>query len=162
VKAQDALIQQANQTIAESEKQRAQAIADLEAARSKPATIQTVTKYLPAPLPQGSEVKIEQLPDAPKPQLVVTGDAQQNLQAIQNMELLHAECDRNLLGCRQVEAQKDNVIAAVTKQRDEWQKLSKGGSRWHRLGRALKVVGCAGGGAALGAIWKVKGAAIGG
>lgn len=162
VKAQDAVIERANQAIAESEKKRAQAVADLETVRSKPATVQTVTKYLPAPLPAGSEVKIETLPDAPAPQIVVSGDAQANLQALVNMELQHRECDANLASCSEKLAAEQQKEQAIAKQRDDWQQTARGGSKWQRFGKALKVIGCAGGGAALGSIWKAKGAAIGG
>jgi hypothetical protein len=161
--AQQQIAKNAQDTIAKIEQDRKQAIADLEAERKKPATVQTVTKFLPAPLPPGSEVKIEQLPDAPKPQLVVTGDAQANLQTIQNMEIAHLECDKNLRSCRDTVTQKDNVIAALSKERDTWKETAKGGSKTHRLVKALKVIGCAGGGAALGSvIGKTRGAAIGG
>lgn len=141
--------------VAAAEQARQKAIADLEAERAKPATIQTVTKFLPAPLPKGSEVKIEQLPDAPTPQLVVSGDAQANLQAIQDMEIKHLECDTNLAACNQ-------KLTAETQKAATWEQTAKGGSKTHRFMKVLKVVGCAGGGAALGSLWKAKGAAIGG
>lgn len=128
--------------------------AELEAARNKPATVQTVTKYLPLPLPAKSEIKLETLPDSPLPQIVLTGDAQENLKAIQNMEIAHLKCDNDLQAC--------------TKGKDEWkgnsqnwENAAKGGSKMHRFFKVLKVVGCAGGGAAIGSIGKWKGAAIG-
>jgi hypothetical protein len=161
--AQQQIAKNAQETITKIERDRQEAVVALEAERKKPATVQTVTKFLPAPLPAGSEVKIEQLPDAPKPQLVVTGDAQANLQAIQNMEIAHLECEKNLLSCRDIVTQKDSVIAAVSKERDTWKETAKGGSKTHRFVRTLKVIGCAGGGAALGSvIGKTRGAAIGG
>lgn len=128
---------------------------ELEDARNKPATVQTVTKFMPAPLSVGSELKIETLPDSPVPQLVVTGDAQKNLQAIQDMEIAHLKCN--------------NDLGACTKERNQWKMNSenwettaKGGSKTHRFFKVLKVVGCAGGGAAAGSFFKWKGAAIGG
>jgi len=164
VRAQDAVIQQARDAIAESEKKRAQAIADLDAARNKPATVQTVVKYLPAPLPEGSEVKTEQLPDAPGTQIVLSGDPQANLQALLNMELAHKECEINLQSCSEKLTAEEQKEQAATKQRDEWQKAARGGSKWHRLGKAVKVSLCAGTGAGLGFLAKQKstGAAIGG
>lgn len=133
----------------------------LEAARKKPATIQTITKFLPAPLSVGSEVKIENLPDSPVPQLVVTGDAQKNLQAIQGMEIAHLECDRNLDTCRKNAVIADNKFKEMTADRDNWEQTAKGGSKTHRFFKVLKVVGCAGGGAAIGSLAKWKGAAVG-
>jgi len=141
-------------SIKQIEQQRQEFISQLEAERKKPATVQTVTKFLPSPLAVGSEIKVEQLPDSPVPQLVVTGDAQKNLQAIQSMEIDHLECKKNLDAC--------------TKERDQWklnsenwEQAAKGGSKTHRLLKVLKVVGCAGGGAAVGSLGKWKGAAIG-
>jgi len=161
-KAQEAIVQQARDSIAASEKARTQAIADLEVERTKPATVQTVLKYLPAPLPQGSEVKIEKLPDAPAPQLVLSGDAMKNLQAIQDMEIVHKECEVNLKSCTEKQAAQDQQIKALTAERDTWKQTAQGGSKLHRFGKALKVIGCASGGAALGSLWKTRGAAIGG
>jgi hypothetical protein len=164
VRAQDAVIQQARDAIAESERKRAQAIADLEAAHNKPATVQTVVKYLPAPMPEGSEVKLEQLPDAPAPQIVLSGDPQTNLQALLNMELAHKECDINLHSCSEKLAAEEQKQQALTTQRDEWQKAARGGSKWHRFSKSVKVSLCAGAGAGLGLLAKQKstGAAIGG
>jgi hypothetical protein len=163
LQSQEATIQSAKEAVAASEKVRAQAIAELEAARSRPATVQTVTKNLPGLLPAGSELKIEKLPDAPGPQIVLTGDADKNLQAIQDMEIAHKECDVNLKSCGEESAAYRQQIDALTKERDVWKETAKGGSRLHRLGKAMKVVGCAGGGAALGALLgKTRGAAVGG
>jgi hypothetical protein len=168
VRAQDAVIESAKEAIAASERDRKQAISELESARSRPATVQTVTKYLPMPLPPGSEVKIEKLADAAAPQIVLTGDAGKNLQAIQEMEIAHKECDVNLKSCSEKSAAGQQQIAALIKERDTWKETAKGGSRFHRLGKALKIVGCAGGGAALGSVLsssqfgKPRGAAIGG
>lgn len=130
--------------------------AELEAARNKPATVQTVTKYLPLPLPAKSEIRLETLPDSPLPQIVLTGDAQENLKAIQNMEIAHLKCDNDLQAC--------------SKEKDEWkgnsqnwENAAKGGSKWHRAVKELKCLGVLGGGAGLGSVlggW--KGAAIGG
>lgn len=163
VKAQDAAIQSAKEAIAASEKAREQAISDLEAARSKPATVQTVTKYLPVPLPAGSEVRVEKLADAPAPEIVLSGDAEKNLQAIQEMEIAHKECDVNLKSCSEKSAADQQQIAGLGRERDAWKETARGGSKMHRFGKALKVMGCAGGGAALGSLLgKTRGAAIGG
>ncbi len=142
-------------SIKQIEQQRQEFISQLEAERKKPATVQTVTKFLPSPLAVGSEIKVEQLPDSPVPQLVVTGDAQKNLQAIQSMEIDHQECKQNLDACvKEKEQFKENA--------KNWESAAKGGSKMHRFMKALKVVGCAGGGAAIGSLAKWKGAAIGG
>lgn len=141
--------------IKEIEQIRQQKDAELEEARKKPATIQTVTKYLPMPLPPKAEIKLEQLPDSPTPQLVLTGDAQENLKAIQNMEIAHLKCDNDLEACG--------------KERDQWklnsqnwENTAKGGSKTKRFIKVLKCAGVAGGGAAVGSIWGAKGASIGG
>src|SRR5262249_16954853 len=115
VKAQEGMIQSAKDAITASEKARQQAISDLEDARAKPATVQTVTRYLPMPLPDGSELKVEKLPDAPAPQIVVSGDAAKNLQAIQEMELAHKECDVNLKSCSEKAAATQQQMAALVK-----------------------------------------------
>lgn len=129
--------------------------AELDAARSKPATVQTITKYLPMPLPPKSEIKLETLPDSPTPQIVLTGDPDANLKAIQNMEIDHLKCDNDLVACTKERDQwKDNS--------QNWETTAKGGSKVHRFLKVLKVVGCAGGGAAVGSLGKWKGAAIGG
>src|SRR5215831_6162093 len=163
VKAQDAVVQSARETMAATESARKQAIAELETARSKPATVQTVTRYFPMPLPEGSEIKVAKLPDAPGPQLVMTGDADKNLQAIQDMEIAHKECDVNLKSCSEKAAAYQQQAGALIKERDAWKETAKGGSKLHRLGKAMKVVGCAGVGAAAGAwLAKTRGAAVGG
>lgn len=130
--------------------------AELEAARNKPATVQTVTKYLPLPLPAKSEIKLETLPDSPLPQIVLTGDAQENLKAIQNMEIAHLKCANDLIACKA-------DYKLMTADRDNWKDSAKGGSKWHRAVKELKCLGVLGGGAGLGSVlggW--KGAAIGG
>jgi hypothetical protein len=130
--------------------------AELDAARNKPATVQTVTKYLPLPLPPKSEIKLETLPDSPTPQIVLTGDADANLKAIQNMEIDHLKCDNDLLACgKEKEQFKQNA--------QNWENAAKGGSKWHRFGKEAKCLGVLGGGAAIGSFtagW--KGAAVGG
>lgn len=163
VKSQETLIQSAKEAVVATEKARKQAISELEAARSRPATVQTVNRYLPGQLPAGSELKVEKLPDAPAPQIVLTGDADKNLAAIQDMEVAHRECDVNLKSCHEESEAYQQQIGAVIKQRDAWKETAKGGSKMRRFAKALKVVGCAGGGAALGSLsGKARGAAIGG
>src|SRR5260370_25413562 len=91
-KTQDKIIQSSQAAIASIEQARQQAIADLEAERKKPATVETIVKQLAGlsgpggtgstSLPTGSAVKVEQLPDAPAPQVVLSGDAQTNLNFI--------------------------------------------------------------------------------
>jgi len=146
-----------------SDDARLKAVLDqLEQARNKPATVQTVTKYLPAPLPAGSEVKIEQLPDSPAPQLVLTGDVQKNLDAIQGMEIRHLQCDKSLETCKSNGVIAAKKLSEMTGDRDNWRDTAKGGSKLHRFVKVVKVAGCAGAGAAVGSLWKYRGAAIGG
>jgi len=114
---------------------------ELEAARNKPATVQAVTKYLPLPLPPKSEIKLETLPDTPIPQIVLTGDAEANLKAIQDMEISHLKCDNDLSACtKEREQYKLNA--------QNWENAAKGGSKWHRVGKELKCLSVLGGGAA--------------
>lgn len=68
------------------------ALSSLEAERKKPATVATVTKWLPLPLPG----KVDIQPVNGMPTLTVSGDPQANLQAIQDMEIKCAECDASL------------------------------------------------------------------
>ena len=68
------------------------ALSDLEAERKKPATVQTVTKLLPMPLP--GTVEVQKVNDVPT--LTVTGDPQANLNAIRDMEVQCAECKVSL------------------------------------------------------------------
>lgn len=143
------------------------AVTALEVERAKPATIQTVTKFVSVPMPNGSTFEFK--PGLTNPagtiqsgDLVLHGDPKQNLQWIQDMEIKHQECDTNLSACAA-----DKILAAsqfkeMTADRDNWKDTAKGGSKWTRFVKGLKVVGCAGGGAALGSLMgKTKGAAIG-
>jgi len=68
------------------------AIADLETERKKPATVETVTKWLPYPIPG----KIDVQPVNGVPTLTVSGDPAANLQAIQDMEIKCLECQTRL------------------------------------------------------------------
>ncbi len=164
-KTQDKIIQSSQAAIASIEQARQLAIADLEAERKKPATVETIIKQLPAPLPTGSELKVESRPagpDAPAPQVVLSGDAQTNLNFIRDQLLDHRECDVNLGACNQKLTEQGKELIAAVNQRDIWKQAAQGGSKTHRMVKMLKVIGCAGGGAALGSLWKARGAAIGG
>ena len=171
-KTQDKIIQSSQAAIASIEQARQQAIADLEAERKKPATVETIVKQLAGlsgprglgstSLPTGSAVKVEQLPDAPAPQVVLSGDAQTNLNFIRDQLLDHRECDVNLAACDQKLTEQGKELIAAVNQRDIWKQAAQGGSKTHRMVKMLKVIGCAGGGAALGSLWKARGAAIGG
>ncbi len=68
------------------------AISDLETERRKPATVETVTKWLPYPLPG----KIDVQPVNGTPTLTLSGDPDANLQAIQDMEIKCLECQTSL------------------------------------------------------------------
>lgn len=120
--------------------------AALEAERNKPATIQTVARYLPAPLPQGSELTVQ--PDAKgTDQLVLTGDVQKNLQAIQGMEISCQECNNSLTA-------RNSQLSDLQKQLDlsqqdaaNWKKAAgKGSGFWTRAKEWGIRIGFAGGG----------------
>jgi len=68
----------------------------------------------------------------------------------------------NLGACNQKLTEQGKELIAAVNQRDIWKRAAQGGSKTHRMVKMLKVIGCAGGGAALGSLWKARGAAIGG
>jgi hypothetical protein len=104
---------------------RQQQIADLENLRSKPATIQTVTKYLPVPLPSGSQIQIQPATGTQPAQLVVTGDPQANLDAFQKGNIVCAENKVNLDACQKdSEQDKKVIIPSLVKERDDLRKLA--------------------------------------
>lgn len=146
---------------AEKDKAVKEALDKLAQVKAKPATVQTITKYVPIPMPPKSEIKIE-TPEQGPPQIALTGDVQQNLDWIRNMEISHLECDTKLDSCQKDVTFAGQKLAEMTKDRDNWKNTAKGGSKTHRFFKVLKVTACAGGGAALGSLWKAKGAAIGG
>lgn len=111
------------------------------------------------------------LPDAPTPQgmrrvMVHDDDAiVPSAKLIESAELVN-RCQQDTKGflkCQQDVGDTQTKLDLAIKQRDEWKSAAKGGSKWHRFGKALKVVACAGGGAAAGSLSSQKqmGAAIG-
>lgn len=159
-----------------ADKATAAAVSALEAEKSKPATIGTVTKYLPAPPPSGSSIEVRKptvddkgmpcSPDLCPPdqgEVVLKGNTQDNLNWIRDMEISHQQCDAKLDGCKKDAAIAADQLKQMTADRDTWKQTAQGGSKWKRFTKGLKVIGCAGGGAAIGALTaKTKGAAIGG
>lgn len=126
----------------------------LEAERKKPATIQTVTKFLPAPLPQGSQIGIQTSPEG-KPQLVVTGDPQANLQAIQDMEIKCLECKTSLATRELQYADLQKQLELSEQNAKNWQKAAgKGTGFWERTKQWGIRIAFAGGGYALGKLGK--------
>jgi hypothetical protein len=140
------------------------AVAALEIERAKPATIQTVTKFVSVPMPNGSELKMVTPAAQPcpsgncvdaQPFLQLQGDAQKNLQWIQDMEIKHQECDTNLSACAADKILAASQLKEMTADRDNWKYTASGGSKWTRFVKGLKVVGCAGGAVAGGSACQI-------
>lgn len=98
--------------------------AALEIERKKPATVQTVTKYLPIPLP--GKVEVQEV--AGTPMLTVSGDPQANLNAIQDMELKCKECDNSLAARNEQNADLAKQLALSDQNAKNWQKAAQHGS----------------------------------
>jgi hypothetical protein len=140
------------------------ALDKLAAVKAKPATIQTVTKYLPLPLPGGSQVAIEPAQGSDKPeQIALTGDVQTNLDWIKDMEISHAECDAKLGSCQKDVTFAGQKLTEMTKDRDNWEDTAK--NKTHGFVNHVKRAGkCAwkpAVGALIGSAWGWKGATIG-
>lgn len=132
----------------------------LELEKKKPATVKTVQTYVPIP---GQFVLV----DSPgQPQYIeITGDPQQNLDALQNFGVDSRECKNSLLACNAALDKKQKELDVMTGSRDEWRNAANGGNKWARTKKGLKVDLGAVSGAALGALidrkHPVRGAAIG-
>lgn len=91
----------------------------LEAARNKPATVQTVTQYIPLP----GQIKIQQDPGQP-PQLVVVGDSQQNLNALQAFGIECQQCKNSLAARNQQYADLQKQLALSEQNAKNWEKAA--------------------------------------
>jgi hypothetical protein len=135
------------------------ALADLEDARNKPATVQTVTKYLPAPLPSGSA--IEAVPQdasnfkVSSGDLVLHGDPQTNLNWVQGMELSCQECKTSLEARETQYADLQKQFALSEQNAKNWQKAAGANSGfWNRAKEWGIRTGFAAGGYAAGKVMK--------
>ena len=120
------------------------ALSDLEAERKKPATVQTVTKLLPMPLP--GSVEVQKVNDVPT--LTVTGDPQANLNAIRDMEVDCQECKVSLQARETQYSAAIDQLKAAEKDRDNWKAAAKAHSGfWKGLKNdAIKIgIGAAAG-----------------
>jgi len=135
--------------------------AALEAEKNKPATVVTVQKYIPLP---GPIQFVEATPLEPA-HIEITGDPQQNLDALQNFGIDAKECKNSLLACNASLDKKQKVFDVMQQSRDEWRNTANGGTKRQRLKKSGKVDLGAVGGAVLGALidhrHPARGAAIG-
>lgn len=97
-----------------------QAIDQLEAITSKPATIQSVTKLLPVQLP--GQIQIQQVDG--KPTLTVSGDPQKNLDKIQEAEASCAKCTIDLTEAIAELTVAKKLIPSLTRERDDLKSLA--------------------------------------
>ena len=161
--AADAAVKTAQSTIDGLKAQQAQvgkvAQAQVIVLKQEAATIRTPTEAVtalttPATAAQvdATPLNVEALPDAPTrvsvDALPFYGKLSECAQDTVNL----SACSQELTLQKQITAQKDVEITA----------LKKKPSFLHRLGKAAKIIGCAGAGAAAGSLAGVKGAAIGG
>lgn len=118
----------------------------LEAERRKPATIQTVTKYIPLPGP----IQIQQEQGKP-PELVISGDAQKNLDALQNFGIECQECKNSLAARNSQFADLQKQLAISEQNAKNWEKAAhKGTGFWARSKEWGIRLAFAGGGYAAG------------
>jgi hypothetical protein len=116
------------------------ALADFEGARNKPATVQTITKYLPSPLPAGSAISI--VPTSQGNALQLSGDATTNLKYLQNMELDCQECKASLLARTAEFNALQDKFKAKEKEASDWQSAAKTGHGfWDNLKHDVLVGG---------------------
>ena len=85
--------------------------------------------------------------------------------AIAKDELACSVAQNDLQACKSDRFDLAAQVRSAQVESDAWKSAAKGGSKWHRFGRAIKLVGCAAGGAAGGALLSrsspTTGAAIG-
>ncbi len=157
----DIRLQQQKIDTAQANEKKANDALDLE--KKKPATVETVVRYLPAPLPQGSGIAIGK--DAQgKDAVIVSGDTKANLDYIQTQEIECQKC-KNSLAARTTELEgTQSQLKSMTQERDDFKKLAKP-SFLTKTKEAATLGGCAAGGAWLGSKASgkngAKGAAIG-
>jgi hypothetical protein len=112
---------------------------------------------------------IEMLPDAPSANGgsgQVSGGAVIPTESIKPLFDRLATCKLTESGLTQCQADKKDMqiqLDAANVEAHQWKLAAKGGTKWHKFGKALKVIACAGGGAAIGSFSQQKqmGAAIG-
>ena len=160
----------ADARIAERDKIFLTEIASLKAENSQIRTqqqaVRVIEKYIPTAAPAVQVTKDDikpvtaaKLPDSPG--YTIRTEAQE-IELAKNIN----QCQQDKAGLTNCEANKADLTAkldSAKRERDEWQKAARGGSKWKRLGKSLKVLGCAGAGAALGGLSKrpAPGAAVG-
>ena len=164
IRDRDALAAQYNATLS----------AQASAIRTPQQAAQVILRYLPpAPAGQPAQPPIvtidrstlppdvqKQYPDAPQLALV----APTQLQQLAKDELACDATRHDLATCRADTHDLHLELDAKTDEAATWQAAAKGGTKWQRFGRVLKAVGCAAGGAGVGALASKqdpRGAAIG-
>lgn len=157
----DAAARTAQTQIMDLEKQQAtirkQAAAKVVVLQQKAAEVKTVPEAVKA-LQSDAQVKtalpsLTQLPDAPDQLKVNTLELFKGVNKCEQDAVQLDACTKTLDLQKQITTQKEVEITA----------LKKKPSFWHRLGKAAKIIGCAGAGAAIGGLTKsASGAAIGG
>jgi hypothetical protein len=123
----------------------------LETERKKPATVQTVMKFIPMPGP------IQYVPATPlePAHIEITGDPQQNLDALQNFGIGCQEC-RNSLDARNTQyADLQKQLQLSDQNAKNWEKAARKGSGfWFRAREWGIRAGFAAGGYAAGRVMK--------
>jgi len=117
----------------------------LEAERKKPATVNTVTKFIPLPGP----VEIRTDPGKPS-ELVIGGDPQKNLDALQNFGIECQECKNSLAARNSQFADLQKQLTLSEQNAENWKKAAnKGSGFWARSKEWGIRVGFAAGGYAV-------------
>jgi len=134
----------------------ARRLADAQKAIQTPQqAVQVITRYLPAPdaapvvvgkadLPQDV---LSKLPDSPGYVIFTAKQAQD-----QAKRDLQCDADQNSLkACRADLIDTVGELGIEKRTAQAWETAEKGGTKWHRLVKSLKVTGCAAAGALVGA-----------
>src|SRR5215467_3552590 len=88
--------------------------AALQAIAAKPATVQSVTRLLPVPLP--GQLQVQPADTTHPAQLVVAGDPQANLEAIQQGEIKCAQCRIDLTAANALLADEQKKTKSLQQQ----------------------------------------------
>lgn len=171
-KASEEIIKAKDQAIADRDKQFQQYSASIDQQIAALKNAKQATAVLqPIILPQGgaapatvtkSELPASiqsTLPGAPNTNYTLFSDDQ-----MVNLGKFKLECDKTTAGLTTCQADKADLEAkfnAKTLEATKWEEAAKGGTRVQRFLKIAVPVGCAGAGAALGSVWKAKGAFIG-
>jgi hypothetical protein len=123
--------------------------AALEAEKKKPATVKTVQTYVKIP---GQFILVQQ-PGQPE-HIEITGDVQQNLDALQDDGIDAQECKNSLLACNASLDKKQKEFDVMQHDRDEWKNTANGGTKWAKTKKELKCAAIGGAAAAGGAFYK--------